>query len=162
MPGTSNSGRKKTPTAILAKRGSWRAKGRLKTEPVALPESFIEPSEMSELMRDFYNTYVPLLQQSGIISGTDSLAFESMARNWCRLQVLNNRIGDGDESFKMMFNVIENKHGRKHLGISGLIKLQLELERLVWSQFREFGLTPTSRPNIEKIQVNRESVKKLT
>jgi hypothetical protein len=69
------SGRKKTPLAILKRRGS-RLDRRSKNEMEVDPDFFIEPAEMSAGVRSFYDTWTPILRRLKILSVTDSLAFE--------------------------------------------------------------------------------------
>ena len=161
MAGTKNSGRKKTPTAILKKRRSRLAKARAKQEVAALPDFFVQPKKMDKLMQDFYKAYVPLLKKSGILSGTDSLAFESLARTYCRLKVLNDKIGDGEASFSKMFGV-HRSNGNNKLQASALIKLAKEYEQFFFQQLQQFGLTPSSRVNVHKIDLPNAKPNKLT
>lgn len=152
------SGRKKTPLAILKKRGS-RLDRRTK-EVEVLPEIFIAPTEMSAGMKSFYDTYLPLLQKTGIVSVTDSIAFESMARNYARIQALNEKLGDTSETDKLF--VTEETKNDTVTRVSAIAKLAKDYEVLLWSQLREFGLTPSSRGNVTKIEIKRDGIKKLT
>ncbi len=159
MSGTKGkSGRKKTPLAILKKRGSRL--DRRKKEVDILTDFFIEPSEMSEGMKSFYDTYLPLLQRTGIISATDSIAFESMARNYARIKALNEKLGDTGETDNLF--VTEETKNDTVTRVSAAAKLVKDYEVLLWSQLREFGLTPSSRGNVTKIEIKRDGIKKLT
>ena len=159
MSGTKGkSGRKKTPLAILKKRGS-RLDRRTK-EVEVLPDIFIAPTEMSVGMKSFYDTYLPLLQKTGIVSVTDSIAFESMARNYARIQALNKKLGDTSETENLF--VKEETKNDTVTRVSAVARLVKDYEVLLWSQLREFGLTPSSRGNVTKIEIRRDGIKKLT
>lgn len=147
------SGRKKTPLAVLKKRGARL--DRRKKEVETLPDLFIAPAVMSANMKAFYDTYLPILQKTGIVSGTDSIAFESMARNYARIQALNKALGNPDETEKLF--TFETTKTDTVQRISVVAKLTKEYEVLLWSQLREFGLTPSSRGNVSKIETDNSA-----
>ncbi len=154
MPGMKGkSGRKKTPTAILEKRGAWRAKTRRNTEPKTLPDFFIEPAEMTDLMKNYYEIYVPILKQSGILSGTDSAAFELMARTYCRIMKLREQLKD-DRNILNLFEYAVDKFGHDRRVLKEMTKLEKDYTQMYFNMLREFGLTPASRAGVQKIEID--------
>jgi len=153
------SGRKKMPLAILKKRGS-RTDRRGEECEIDGDVILISPKEMSANMRTFYAVYQPILQKSGIMAATDSIAFESMARNYARIQALNKIIGDADSVDNLFVNEMTKFDTVKR--VSAVAKLVKDYEILLWSQLREFGLTPSSRGNVSKIKTEGEDTEKLT
>ena len=152
------SGRKKLPLALLKKRGSRL--DRRNEEVATIGDVFIAPKEMSDGMKAFYDTYLPILQKLGMISVTDSPAFERMARNYARIRALDKLLGNEDSTRNLL--VYEVTRTGKTEKPSAAAKLLKDYEILFFSQLREFGLTPSSRGSITKIETTQEETEKLT
>jgi len=153
------SGRKKTPLAILKRRGS-RLDRRSKNEMEVDPDFFIEPAEMSAGVRSFYDTWTPILRRMKILSVTDSLAFELLARTYARMKALEKLLGDEDECKRLFVNE-QTKQGNV-VRISAITRLQRDFAADYKSQLASFGLNPAARGNVTKIEIKRDGIKKLT
>ncbi len=152
------SGRKKTPLAILKRRGSRL--DRRTPEIEVLNSKLIRPEKMCPDQKLFYDTYEPILLQRGVLDESNSLAFERMSINYARLKALDNALGDPD-NIKKLFAVELTKQG-KNLRTSHIYRVAKECELLLKSQMADFALIPSSRGNVTKIEIKRDGIKKLT
>ena len=125
-------GRKKTPTAILEKRGSWRAKTR-QHEPIYDPvkSDMAIPSILKAEGKKIWKDIFPRLANMGVLTDVDLAAFTRYCFYWQR--------------WKEALKKPETK-------ISDLVKL----ENIILKLEQQFGLTPVSRPNITSNQVDNE------
>ena len=117
-------GRKKTPTAILDKRGSWRAKTR-QDEPVYNGISDLRmPIGLGYHGKKIWNRLLPMLANQGVLTDADIAGFERYCFLW--------------QAWKTLA-------AEKELDINKLMKIESGFSKLE----QQFGLTPASRPNIK-------------
>lgn len=127
-------GRKKTPTAILKKRGSWRAKVR-KHEPVYKAASDITPpKELTRVGLQLWRKVFPMIIGQGVLTQVDIAAFTRYCVYWQKWKTLI------------------NKRNTKLTDLCRLEAVILKLEV-------QFGLTPASRPNVKAEKVNENNSK---
>ena len=69
-----------TPTAKLARRGSWRAAERA-AEPDAL-EALPPRPQLGEIATAVWDTYEPILREMRVLSRSDGMALELLARTY--------------------------------------------------------------------------------
>ena len=116
-------GTKPVPTAILADRGSWRAKTR-SDEPDRIEPVLTHPKNMSAAAKKHWNEYIQVLDQMGIISQDDLSNFRILCEIWA-------------DYLKAM------KHDKNnHKLISSLRSDYLRISK-------EFGMTPSSRTGVK-------------
>jgi len=140
-------GRPKTPTPVLAIRGSWRAKDRAKREPQApegLPDKPLWISSSAiPTPEQIWDKLVDDLDKIGTLHQTDGNAmgrYCSILSEWCKAKAFIEKHGDtysikdddGNVKFFAFPQVIPYRH---------LLTQILRLEQ-------EFGLTPSSRAGL--------------
>lgn len=137
MAGTKGkSGKKKTPTAELDRRGSkYGTKYGKRNEP-KIPSGLLFPSrELSECERSFYDAYAKSLQDSGVMKITDSSSFEMLAHSYYRWETLRASI--------------EAKQ-KKDIEVTATdLRLEMNMKSAYISLAREFGLTPSARAGFD-------------
>ena len=158
------SGGKKTPTAVLAKRGSWRAKVRAKTEPEVMPEKFSVPADLSKVVQDYYNANLSEFKARGILSDTDSIAFEMLAKAFARWRAVDALLRLGDNEIARMFGKVTDKHGNESLSVTDISGEEKERFRILKDMLIQFGFTPVTRANVKKTDVRniKAEMKKIT
>lgn len=121
-------GPKKTPTATLAARGSWRANTR-PNEPMPEPvDSMAPPSTVKGRAAKIWKSLAPRLAQSGLLTTADVHSLE----RYCRLLA----------AWESAMKAVELDATRQNvLALSTLDKLVRQLER-------GFGLTPADRAGL--------------
>jgi P27 family predicted phage terminase small subunit len=123
----------KTPTAELIARGSWRAKDR-KKEPVVevgIPEC---PEWVSLAARRYWARWVMMLYKGRVISERDADALG----NLCEAQAHYVMLRD---------DLAENPKDAGHPAHGVVMKARADVDRYL----RGFGMTPSSRADIEAI-----------
>lgn len=73
--------RLKTPTAVLAKRGSWRAKIR-EGEPEVLKGELVKPTWLSDEANSIWEAVIPQLRKMGVLSTIDGLVLSRYCETW--------------------------------------------------------------------------------
>jgi len=140
----SKPGRSKTPTAILAKRDSWRAKIN-PNEPkpdIAVPRC---PRWLNEKAKYFWNKMVKQLFDAGIITLLDENALARYCDTWVRWRKMAQWMDEHGEAYPVKDEKGEVKYMKAWPQVSMYHQLSHELNRLE----QEFGLTPASRPNLK-------------
>jgi hypothetical protein len=160
MSGTKgHSGRHKTPTAILAKRGAWRGKNRQKTEPEIMPEKFVIPEGLSSKVLEYYNANLHDFKSRGIVSDTDSIAFEMLAKAFARWKAIEALLRVGDNEIARIF---EKSEDEKSLIITDISKEEKERFRILKDMLIQFGFTPVTRANVNKTDFRNITLTKIT
>jgi len=113
----------RTPTAVLAQRGSWLAKTR-PNEPRPAVESPDRPDWLNDEAAAVWDQVVPFLLEIGVLSRVDSNA---LAR-YCV----------GVVRFQRLFN-------HPNAQVTAVSKLAAQLLRLE----KQFGMTPSARQSIQ-------------
>lgn len=155
------SGGKKTPTAILAKRGSWRAKVRKKTEPEIMPDRFVIPGGLSSEVQKYYNANLSEFKARGIISDTDSIAFEMLAKAFARWRAVDCMLRENDNEMENFIS-IESGEGYSKTVLSVVAKEEKERFKILRDMLIQFGFTPVTRANVNKTDVRNIKLTKIT
>ena len=144
MPGVKGlSGRRRTPTAALVRRGDPRGARRMKTEPEALPGLPPRPVTLSVIGSEFWRMYEDMLVQNKTLSRTDGLV----------LHLLSETFRQWNEA-----DAFVRKYGEDYLSDAGEVKQYPAVKRLEDSRkdlirlLRECGLSPSSRTCVAKLK----------
>lgn len=140
-----------TPTPILKRRGSWRAKAR-GAEPSAPPGRPPCPACLTGGARHAWQQLAPQLEGMGVLTQVDGAALArycQMWDQWRRYQKVLAKEGDitkavdanGNEQLRLRPEVAESR------------RLSMELLRLE----KEFGLTPAARAHLAQAAKDTES-----
>jgi phage terminase small subunit len=118
-------GPKKTPTATLAQRGSWRAKER-KAEPEAGPLAALPdpPGDMPDAAAVYWRNMAPTLHASGRLKVDDLPAFGRYCRAMARFVELDGMLDVSDRAWIMNMR---------------------DLHTMLREYDARFGLTPSDR-----------------
>jgi phage terminase small subunit len=156
------SGGKKTPTAILLKRGAWRGKVRKGTEPEVMLDRFVVPANLSKEVQAYYNANLSDFKARGILSDTDSIAFEMLAKAFARWRAVDALLRNGDNEIARMFGKVVDKFGNEHLAITDMASEEKERFRILKDMLIQFGFTPVTRANVNKTDVRNIKTNKVT
>ena len=142
MPGTKNSGARKTPTALLKVWDSEHARGR--NEPPVVMTKVDPPEHLNKVAREVWEAHYEVLRSLGILSLTDTLMFAAFC-----------------ETVADYLEVVEECAERPHyIPIKDKEGNTLSLREAPWCirkrmllpaverLAREFGLTPSSRADM--------------
>jgi hypothetical protein len=153
------SGGRKTPTAILLKRGSWRGKVRKGTEPEVMLDRFVVPANLSREVQAYYNANLSDFKARGILSDTDSIAFEMLAKAFARWRAVDELLRTDDNEIARMFgkDAITGK-----LATTDIAKEEKERFRILKDMLIQFGFTPVTRANVNKTDVRNIKTTKIT
>ena len=155
-----SSGRHKTPTAILVKRGSWRGKERKNTEPEVMPDRFVIPKGLSLKVQDYYNANLSEFKARGIIDDNNNEIFEMRAKAYVRWREVDNMLRDNDNEIARMFDK-DPESGKIILSV--IAKEEKERFSILQSVLIQFGATPVTRANVNKTDVrNAKTTLKVT
>jgi len=138
-------GPQKTPTALLASRGSWRAKIR-QNEPVYIGKAE-KPIWLSALALSHWDSIEPILSSGGAIMSSDSTALALLCESCARYLHYKTMFEEKFKNNPVMLvdgKIVDNPVANR------LEKAQDSFLKLL----RDFGMTPASRANIEKIPIN--------
>lgn len=153
------SGRHKVPTSVLARRGSWRAKVRKQTEPEIMPDKFVTPDGLSDKVQEYYNANLSDFKARGIISDTDSIAFEMLAKAYARWKAVESILRVDNNEIARMF--VKEANSDK-LIITDIAKEEKERFRLLKEILIQFGFTPATRADVNTIDVRNIKMRKIT
>jgi len=131
----------KTPTKTLAKRGSWLAKDREKTEPQFESARPAAPKELKGKARRTWTEMVKLLDDAGVLTRVDGKALARYCRLWAQwLELVD--FDDQDIEIRSVDDLkIVHQNLDKSLKISdALLKFEVQ-----------YGMTPASRPNVHRL-----------
>ena len=130
-PGKKN-GPAKTPTAVLAKRGSWLAKDRQKIEPQAQAGIPPCPKILKGYAKKTWTEMCRELDSIGIITSVDGKALARYCRGWAKwCDMVEDETPDPDgKRFEAEMRLSER-----------LLKFEVQ-----------FGLTPSSRPSVVRLE----------
>ena len=138
----------KTPTAILAMRGSWRATSREKTEPTPPTGTPVKPDWISSANvpseQAIWDHVVDDLDQIGTLAQTDGRTIARycvVLHYWLRAKSYIDRHGETIAVHDDDGNVIKSVHRPEAQTFRHLLPELLRIER-------EFGLTPSSRAGL--------------
>ena len=117
-------GPQKKPTATLAKRGSRLAKDR-KSEPTyGLTSDIKSPGSLGDDGKKQWNRLMPILANQGVLTDADLTAFE----RYC-----------------FMWDLWKELTAQPNFSLASVLKIEEKLSKLE----QQFGLTPSSRPNVK-------------
>lgn len=137
-------GPQKTPTPILAARGSKRAKYDRRDEPTVANERIEAPQGLSDAARPYWDWAVERLYELGVLSrhATHAIAryAECMAR-WRRESDFLAKAGSDVQMVRDENGAVEFRAFPQVKSVAVLCTELLRIER-------EFGFTPASRPNL--------------
>lgn len=148
-PGKKN-GPARTPTKILALRGSWRAKERLETEPQAplLPVSARAPAWLTAEGKKIWRQALQRLSPAGIVTELDTVALarycQTLAR-WIKMEQFLQEHGE--------VSPVRTDQGRvTGQALLPQVGLYLRLSDQLCRMEQAFGLTPASRASLVRQQ----------
>lgn len=127
-------GRKKTPTAILEKRGSWRAKTRVDEPVYEIAGDLTMPKILKADGKAIWQKILPMVIGQGVLTQADLAAFTRYCFYWQTWQELARN---------------------PERNINDLVKV----EGIVLKLETQFGLTPASRPNVKSEKRDDEQEK---
>ncbi len=150
------------PTENLKRKGSWRAKTR-NNSLKKVSGTPLKPHEMGDISSALWDYYEPILLEMGVLGLSDGLAFQMLcetfeqwyfADQWVKRNTTAIPVKDEKGNIKA---IIEPPQVRQRE------RAQINLIRL----FREFGLSPSSRSQIQvsktgKVKLVESTFKKLT
>jgi P27 family predicted phage terminase small subunit len=137
------SGPPRTPTPILAARGSWLAKTR-KREPKPASTAPRCPAWLDKDGKAVWKQVVPMLATMGVLANTDGNALARYCRLWVRWKQADAFIQKYGETYPLKDEKGKVKCFQQHPQVGIVNKLSTTLLRLE----QEFGLTPASRSRI--------------
>lgn len=145
-------GRPRTPTPILAAKGSWRAKQRLKTEPKAPPVTVdMVPKEVSRKGRVYWMKFAPVLATMGILDAAAVFPLVNLCKQCVDLDTAEkacDTIGavmeDGAE-----YDAEGKQTKPGKLVESPWARIRDRLRKDVDSSMQKFGMQPSSRSSVE-------------
>lgn len=156
------SGGKKTPTAILLKRGSWRGKVRKNTEPEVMLDRFVVPVNLSKEVQAYYNANLSDFKVRGILSDTDSIAFEMLAKAFARWRAMDAMLRLDDNEMANLLDDEISEGGASKTVLSIIAKEEKERFRILKDMLIQFGFTPVTRANVNKTDVRNIKTTKIT
>lgn len=137
MPGQ---GRKKTPTAILKARGSWRAKLReLEGEPPYDAGTVTCPDWLGREGKAEWRRQIVQLQKVGVLAVTDRALLAAFCQAWDEIAQASkeiNKAQKADPSISLR-------------DVWPLIKIRAEAQARLHRYACEFGFTPASRSRVK-------------
>lgn len=136
-------GPKPTPTAVLAKRGSWRANDN-QGEP--LPDKCLPPvpPDLKGVAMEVWQTYEPILFRLGILTEIDGLAFEQLCKIYAQWKKYDQYLTKNGELQIIRYENKRIKERRLHPYVKLRQKAQEQLSRAL----ADFGLNPSARSRI--------------
>ena len=138
-------GPKRTPTAQLLNRGSWRGKERSKTEPTPEPEELPCPDFLKNEAKAEWERLAPTLANQGVLTAWDRAALVAYCHQWALYMEINGAIK------ALLIKTIAGDARQ-----NPLIRMRKEtLEQLI-RLAQEFGLTPATRSRVERIEKGEE------
>jgi P27 family predicted phage terminase small subunit len=138
------SGPPRTPTPILAARGSWLAKVRTKREPKPKSTAPRCPAWLDKDGKAVWKQLVSMLADLGVLANTDGNALARYCRLWGRWKQADAFIQKYGETYPLKDNDGKVKCFQQHPQVGIVNKLSASLLKLE----QEFGLTPASRSRI--------------
>lgn len=136
-------GRKKEPTAALERRGSKKVAER-KDEPPVL-DGLILPADLEgTLAAVIFDQYAEMLKRTRVISRTDSMALELLARTYQEYHELDIYLKTNG-----LVGEVINEDGSVSKAQRPEVKIRAENRATLIKLLREFGLTPATRPNLK-------------
>ena len=135
-----------TPSAVLEKRGSWRAKQN-RREPRPEPGRPVCPTWLNKDAKRAWKQLVPLLEAMRVLTKVDRNALARYVETWTRWRRCAQFIEKHGESYP----VKDSKD--RVLGFKAFpqAKLSLELSAQLSRLEQQFGMTPAARTRIEMI-----------
>lgn len=131
-------GRKPTPTHLLEKRGSWRAKTR-PAEPQPERAAPNPPTWLSREAAAEWRRIVPELEDLNLLAKIDRAMLATYCESWAQLvRALQHLANEGE--------VIDAPNGFKQA--NPWLRVANDARKAVQQFGAEFGLSPSSRPRI--------------
>ena len=134
-------GRKKTPTATLQKRGSWRAKEREKTEPRPHPGAPQCHEQLVGRAKETWDDMVSLLDDAGMLTKIDGKTLTRYCKMWAQWCELTNFDDKNIKIESVQDLAIVHHHLDKTLKLNDAM-LKIEVQ---------YGMTPASRSNVKRL-----------
>jgi len=126
-----------TPTASLAKRGSWRSKERA-GEPDAIQELPPMP-KLGRIAAEVWRTYEPILASMRVLSRSDGLALELLANTYEEWQLAGEKVAE----LGLLIDTEKGYAANPAVAIRDRAAVRLR------GMFQEFGLTPSARARVK-------------
>lgn len=143
------SGPAPTPTAILAQRGSWRAKIR-NTEPIAALSCPKAPKGLNSRQRSLWKSYGEKLMALGVLTDNDSTALILLVNAHHDYELLH-------EHCLKTGIMVTGKDG--HSVKNPAIAMKSDAWKNLLKICQEFGLSPSSRTRVNAIPADDDSEK---
>lgn len=141
----------KTPTALLKKRGSWRAKKR-KKEPKPDPKRPACPQWLNASARRMWWEIVPQLHKMGVVGKTDRSLLAVLCQTWAQWRRLQEFVDKEGGYYERRNDDGQITDARELPQVGRLGKLSDRLLKL----FREVGMTPSGRADFAEEESNPE------
>lgn len=139
----SKPGRKKTPTAVLKIRGSWRAKTR-KSEPKPPRGKPDCPEILSEAAKEKWNQLIPILDDMGLLSKIDGDAIARYCESWARWADAIKWIHEKGEFYPLKDDNGNVKCLQQFPQVGIANHMAEQMNRLA----AQFGMTPSARAGL--------------
>jgi P27 family predicted phage terminase small subunit len=137
-------GPQKTPTPILAARGSKRAKYDRRDEPTVANERIEAPPGLSDAARPYWDWAVERLYELGVLSRHATHTIARYAECMARWRRESNFLAKAGTDVRWVTLPDGTKEPKTLPHVKSVAVLCAELLRIE----REFGFTPASRPNL--------------
>lgn len=147
-------GRKKTPTAILKMRGSWRAKTR-PGEPTPESKQLDSPEFLGEREKNIFDQMSEALFRVGVLTEIDGSSLARYAVCLVRWIDAEAALASGTPTHIEVLDDFEKIKGYKETPAYMVsCKMHDQLLKLEC----QFGLTPASRPNLQSLNGPKDGI----
>lgn len=136
-------GPKPLPTAILAKRNSWR-QNENKCEPVPGRNLPPIPPGLTGIAKQVWEIYEPILYNMGVLTEVDGVAFEQLCKiyqQWKKYDDYLRRRGE-------LQKVRDSKGRIREYKLHPYVKLRRDAQAQLDRCLANFGMTPSARSRI--------------
>lgn len=147
-------GRKKTPTAILKMRGSWRAKTRL-GEPAPIATQLDSPEFLGPREKIIFDQMSEALFRVGVLTEIDGSALSRYAICLVRWIDAETALAGGAPTHIEIIGEDEKPKGYKETP-SYMVSCKMHDQLLKLEC--QFGLTPASRPNLQSTSGGKDGI----
>lgn len=146
-------GPKPLPTAVLAKRGSWR-QNENRCEPIPGRNMPPIPPNLTGIAKQLWELYEPMLWNMGVLTEIDGLAFEQLCKIYQQWKKYDDYLRRRGELIR-----IKDKKGRiKDYKIHPYVRLRRDAQAQLDKCLANFGLSPSARSRIN-LDANRRTPK---
>lgn len=136
-------GPKPLPSAVLAKRNSWR-QNKTKHEPIPGRNLPPVPPNLTGIAKQVWEIYEPMLWNMGVLTEVDGLAFEQLCKIYQQWKKYDDYLRRRGELIR-----IKDKKGRiKDYKTHPYVKMRKDAQAQLDRCLANFGLNPSARTRI--------------